>query len=73
MENIINATNLELAVRILSAIALGFVLGFEREITNKYAGLRTHILVCLGACIFTVISIYGQMQYEQIMKEGVGQ
>ena len=59
MENIINATNLELAVRILSAIALGFVLGFEREITNKYAGLRTHILVCLGACIFTVISIYG--------------
>ena len=51
--------NIELAIRILSAIALGFILGFEREITNKYAGLRTHILVCLGACIFTVISIYG--------------
>ena len=27
--------------------------------TNKYAGLRTNILVCLGACIFTIISIYG--------------
>ena len=35
------------------------MLGLERELTNKYAGLRTHILVCLGACIFTLISIYG--------------
>ncbi|GBF23324.1 putative Mg2+ transporter-C (MgtC) family protein, partial [Candidatus Gastranaerophilus sp. (ex Termes propinquus)] len=32
---------------------------FERELTGKFAGLRTHILVCLGACIFTIISIYG--------------
>ena len=40
------------------AIVLGFALGLERELTNKYAGLRTHILVCLGACIFTLLSIY---------------
>ena len=59
MEHIIDPLSLDMAVRVLSAVALGFVLGFEREITNKYAGLRTHILVCLGACIFTVISIYG--------------
>lgn len=59
MENIISPQDLDIIIRILSAIALGFILGFEREITNKYAGLRTHILVCLGACIFTVISIYG--------------
>ena len=59
MENIFSPLNIELAIRILSAIALGFILGFEREITNKYAGLRTHILVCLGACVFTIISIYG--------------
>ncbi len=38
---------------------MAFLLGLERELTNKYAGLRTHILVCLGACIFTIISIYG--------------
>lgn len=49
----------EFLIRILAALALGFVLGLERELTNKYAGLRTHILVCLGACIFTIISIYG--------------
>ena len=59
MEHIIDPLSLDMAVRVLSAVALGFVLGFEREITNKYAVLRTHILVCLGACIFTVISIYG--------------
>jgi len=46
-------------MRILSAILLGFAVGLEREITNKYAGLRTNILVCVGACIFTIISIYG--------------
>ena len=59
MENIIDPLNIDLIVRILAAIGLGFILGFEREITNKYAGLRTHILVCLGACVFTIISIYG--------------
>lgn len=46
-------------LRILAALALGFLLGLERELTNKYAGLRTHILVCIGACVFTIISIYG--------------
>lgn len=51
--------NLEFVIRLLIALALGFALGLERELTNKYAGLRTHILVTLGACIFTIISIYG--------------
>lgn len=50
-------------IRISVALALGFILGLERELTNKYAGLRTHILVCLGACAFTIISIYGFPSY----------
>ena len=45
--------------RILLSIILGFAIGFERELTNKWAGLRTHILVCLGSCLFTILSIYG--------------
>lgn len=57
--NFLTSYNLDLLLRVVSAIALGFIIGFEREITNKYAGLRTHILVCLGACVFTIISIYG--------------
>lgn len=51
--------NLDFLTRLLLALALGFALGLERELTNKYAGLRTHILVCLGACVFTLLSIYG--------------
>ena len=43
---------------ILLSIVLGFAIGFEREITNKWAGLRTHMLVCLGSCIFTLLSIH---------------
>lgn len=45
-------------LRILAAAMLGACIGLERELTNKYAGLRTHILVCLGSCVFTVLSIY---------------
>lgn len=44
--------------RILAACVLGSAIGLERELTNKYAGLRTHILVCLGSCVFTILSIY---------------
>ena len=62
MENIINA---EYVIRLLVALALGFSLGLERELTNKYAGLRTHILVCLGACVFTILSIYAFPTYAQ--------
>ncbi len=51
--------NSDFTVRLVASLVLGFALGLERELTNKYAGLRTHILVCLGACIFTLISIYG--------------
>ena len=51
--------NIELMLRLVLALVMGFALGLERELTNKYAGLRTHILVCLGACVFTLLSIYG--------------
>lgn len=50
--------NLMIFIRIIAAILCGFAIGLERELTNKYAGLRTHILVCLGSCVFTILSIY---------------
>lgn len=55
----IGSYDLSVFLRIFSSLLLGFAIGLEREMTNKYAGLRTNILVCLGACIFTIISIYG--------------
>ena len=51
--------NFDYFIRLSVALVFGFCIGLERELTNKYAGLRTHILVCLGACVFTLISIYG--------------
>lgn len=59
LDNLTHIINVEYFVRIAIALIFGFCIGLERELTNKYAGLRTHILVCLGACVFTLISIYG--------------
>lgn len=59
IEHLVNIINLDYFIRIAIALVFGFCIGLERELTNKYAGLRTHILVCLGACVFTLISIYG--------------
>lgn len=46
-------------LRILVAAALGAVVGLERELKDQPAGLRTHILVSIGACLFTLVSAYG--------------
>lgn len=52
----------EICLRLLCAMAVGMIIGTEREYTNRPAGLRTHILVALGAC---VVTITGQMIYIQ--------
>jgi putative Mg2+ transporter-C (MgtC) family protein len=48
----------ELLLRLLLACLLGGAVGLERELTGQVAGFRTHILVALGACLFTVVSAY---------------
>jgi putative Mg2+ transporter-C (MgtC) family protein len=47
----------EEVLRLFLALLLGTVVGIEREYVQQSAGLRTHILVCLGSAIFTLISI----------------
>ena len=44
-------------IRLLVAFGLGGLLGFEREFHNKYAGLRTIILICVGSALFTIFSL----------------
>ena len=41
---------------IILAVLFGAAIGLEREISGKSAGLRTNVLICLGAAVFTVIS-----------------
>lgn len=51
--------SIDFIVKILFSMLFGAIIGLEREVTNKFAGLRTHMLVSLGACIFTILSIHG--------------
>lgn len=49
----------ELAARLLIATICGAAIGFEREIHDHPAGMRTHLLVAFGAALFAIISAYG--------------
>ncbi len=49
----------DITIRLLLAALAGGLIGFERERAEKPAGLRTHLLVCVGAALLTVSSIYG--------------
>jgi putative Mg2+ transporter-C (MgtC) family protein len=51
--------DLELLIRLLLAAVLGGAIGAERELNDQPAGLRTHMLLTIGACLFTLISAYG--------------
>ena len=46
-------------LRLAVAGGLGAAIGFEREIRDREAGIRTHLLVSLGSALFTIVSAYG--------------
>lgn len=61
-----NPTHIDLPVigaRLLVAVLLGALIGFERELRNHPAGLRTHMLTALAAALFTIMTfeIYHEM------------
>lgn len=48
-----------MVTRLLMATALGALIGVEREYHAKEAGVRTHLLVAVGSCLFMILSAYG--------------
>jgi len=46
-----------MALRLLAATLLGGLVGLERELRHKASGLRTNLLICVGAALFTMLSI----------------
>lgn len=54
-----DATYLDLTIRLSMALALGGTIGIEREYRAKEAGFRTHFLVALGSALFCIVSQYG--------------
>lgn len=49
----------ELIIRLLAAGLCGIIIGLERELRAKEAGVRTHFLVCLGSALIMMVSVYG--------------
>ncbi len=58
MELIREVTYLAVVLRILCAIVIGGLIGLERGLKNRPAGLRTYMLVCTGACLIMLTNQY---------------
>ena len=65
-------TLLSVILRIVAAILLGGLIGFERGLKNRAAGLRTYMLVCIGACIVMMTNQYVSQVFgtEDIVRMG---
>lgn len=55
-------------VRLLVAMVLGAILGYERESIGASAGLRTHMLVSLGSALFVLVPLQAGMQVADISR-----
>jgi putative Mg2+ transporter-C (MgtC) family protein len=56
MHAVLASMRLELLLELALAVVLGGIVGLERELRGKPAGLRTNILICMGAALFTTLS-----------------
>ena len=64
------ALRLDLLLRLVVAVLLGGAIGWEREASSKPAGLRTNILICVGAALFTDLSIrFGGIAIEGAVRD----
>ena len=61
----------ELVLRLVLAAALGGAIGAERELRDREAGFRTHLLVSLGAALFTLVSAYAWADWQFSTRGGL--
>jgi putative Mg2+ transporter-C (MgtC) family protein len=61
----------DVVIRLFAAAALGGAIGLEREVREREAGLRTHLLVSVGAALFTLVSAYGWSDFTFSARSGV--
>ncbi|WP_282939837.1 MgtC/SapB family protein [Paenibacillus sp. RC67] len=55
-----------ITLRLVLSLMLGGLIGFERERSSHAAGLRTHILVCLGSTLIMLLSMYGFSEFAKL-------
>src|SRR5512138_990442 len=63
-------SDFEIIFRLLAAAALGALVGYERQRNNQPAGLRTHIILVVGAALAMTLSINLAMQYRPLVPNG---
>jgi hypothetical protein len=63
MHFIITNEIITIIIRLSLIVLLSGIIGFERELKNHSAGLRTHILVGVGSCLLMLMSLYGFESY----------
>ncbi len=63
-------TEWQIALRLLAAAVLGGLVGIERERHNQPAGLRTHVILSIGAALATTVSIDLAMQFQPLVPNG---
>jgi len=51
-------SNSQIILRLMLSVFLSGLIGLERQLQRRNAGLRTHILVCLGSCLIMLTSLY---------------
>ena len=61
----------EVILRVVLAAALGGAIGLERELRDREAGLRTHLLVSVGSALFTLVSAYAWTDWNFSTREGL--
>ena len=62
---VLDMTMIDIILRLLCALIVGAVIGTEREYTHRPAGMRTHMLVSLGACVVMIIGQRIFVQYRE--------
>jgi len=66
MPDISLCCEIDITIKLLLACALGGTIGFLREWHGKAAGFRTHMMVCMGSALFTIVSLFLAMQFNGV-------
>jgi putative Mg2+ transporter-C (MgtC) family protein len=64
-------SSFDIAIRLFLAAVLGGAVGFEREVREREAGLRTHVLVSVGSALFFLVSAYAWTDWSFSQRDGL--
>ena len=66
METLVLITDMDMALRLGLSFLAGGIIGFERSSRHQVAGMRTHILICVGATLLMLLSIWIPQEFNML-------